>query len=148
MYGKNQDIGAGDSLGASRFLPARHRVSKEGTVPGVGDRSGNAAYCRVDDVINGVLLCVRKLHERKLIGPINLGCEDVISIGDLARLVIEISKKKIDMEFDTSKPTVLWGQAVDCNLAASLLNDWKPRIPLREGVFRTYRHIEERIKAL
>jgi nucleoside-diphosphate-sugar epimerase len=105
VYGKNQDIELATASALPAFCRRAIEYPKKGPFRVWGTGAETRAYCHVDDVIDGVLLCVQKLHERKLIGPINLGCEDVISIGDLARLVIEISKKKIDMEFDTSIPS-------------------------------------------
>jgi GDP-D-mannose 3', 5'-epimerase len=101
----------------------------------------------VSDIVEGFLISVEKLAEKQLIGPLNLGSEDRISMGDLAREIIRISGKDIEIEFDTSHPTIIWGQALDCSLAKALLDGWSPRVSLREGLERCYRQLERQLAA-
>jgi len=59
--------------------------------------------------------------------------------------IIDISGKQIKVVNDASHETAIWGQALDCAKARSLLG-WQPWVSLREGLERTYRHIEARLK--
>ena len=88
---------------------------------------------------------IEKLPDEPLVGPFNLGAEGRVSIGELARTIVDISGKEIPIEFDTSHPTLIWGQALDCSLASSLLRDWRPGVGLREGLELCYHDIERRL---
>ncbi len=146
-YGPSQDVDLATGSAIPVFIrraieyPERKPYRLLGT--GVETRS----YCYVSDIVEGFLISVEKLAEKQLIGPLNLGCEDRISIGDLAREIIRISGKDIQIEFDTSHPTIIWGQALDCSLAKAVLDGWSPRVSLREGLERCYRQLERQLAA-
>jgi nucleoside-diphosphate-sugar epimerase len=74
-----------------------------------------------------------------------LGAEGRISMRELAEMVVSISGKKIEIQYDSSHPTLIWGQALDCSLAASLLQGWHPEVSLRQGLEACYRNIETRL---
>ena len=105
------------------------------------------SFCYVSDIVDGFLIAVEKLEENQLIGPLNLGSESRISIGDLAREIIRISGKDIEIKFDRSHPTVIWGQALDCSLAKEVLDGWIPRVSMSEGLEKCYRQIERQLSA-
>jgi nucleoside-diphosphate-sugar epimerase len=88
---------------------------------------------------------IEQLADKLFVGPFNLGAEGRVSIGELARTIIDISGKEIVIEFDSSHPTLIWGQALDCSLASNLLHGWRPAVGLREGLQLCYRDIECRL---
>jgi nucleoside-diphosphate-sugar epimerase len=81
-----------------------------------------------------------------MVGPFNLGCEERISIRELAREIIAISGKPIEIEWDKGHETLIWGQAVDCGLAARLLDGWKTEVSLHQGLSICYEHISSRLR--
>ncbi len=60
-------------------------------------------------------------------------------------MIIAISGKDIDVLYDTSHPTKIWGQAPDIALAAKLLDGWKPEISLRDGLKICYEDVKVRL---
>jgi nucleoside-diphosphate-sugar epimerase len=92
-----------------------------------------------------MLIAVEDLDHEQIVGPFNLGTEETISIAELAQLVIGISGKTIDVQYDSSKPTAIWGQRVDCSLASKILRGWASRTSLSQGVLRTYEDIAHRL---
>ena len=78
------------------------------------------------------------------IGPINVGKSDRIKIADLARLIIEVSGKNIEPEFDTSKNTLIWGQLCDCSRAEKELNGWRAETSIAQGLLRVYEDVARR----
>jgi nucleoside-diphosphate-sugar epimerase len=74
-----------------------------------------------------------------------LGSEETISIAQLAAEVIRASAKQIEVVWDTSKPTLIWGQTLNCDFAKQLLDGWKPEVSLREGLAACYQHILHRL---
>jgi len=53
-------------------------------------------------------------------------------------------EKAIEIDFLPGEPSV-WGQAVDCSKARQLLGGWQPRVPLREGLRKTYDFVREKL---
>jgi UDP-glucose 4-epimerase len=77
--------------------------------------------------------------ERKADGdPINLGnANEVVSINDLARTIIDISGKDIDIEHDPSQPTGTDKYCADTTKMEEAL-DWEPSVTLEEGLEHVY----------
>lgn len=147
-YGPHQDL----DLATGSVIPVfirraiEYPARKPFTILGSGRET--RSYCYISDIIDGLLLVVEKLNERQLVGPLNLGSEERIAIQDLAREIIAISGKNIEIQNDFSHPTVIWGQALDCSKARQLLDGWSPRVSLREGLEKTYAYILSKTPAL
>lgn len=144
VYGPNQDC----DLASASVIPAFIRRAVEHprlpfTVLGSGEET--RSYCYVSDVVEAMLLSLERLEDRPLLGPLNVGTEERVRIGDLAREVIAVSGKQIEIEFETSQRTKIWGQAVDASKARELLA-WSPAVGLRQGLERTYAEIEGRFR--
>lgn len=143
-YGKNQDI----SLERGSSIPVfiRRAIEYPETKPFIvlGTGQETRSYCYVDDVIDAMISCIEKLDNNQLIGPINIGSDERISIRDLVEEVIHISGKDITPVYKAYK-TEVWGQSVDCFKAREVLNGWHSKITLKEGLRNSYLHIKERI---
>ena len=77
--------------------------------------------------------------------PLNIGSERLISINELADIIIGISGKRIQKEHDQSKPQGVRGRNADIDLARKLL-DWEPEVTLEEGLKETYNWIAGRCR--
>jgi nucleoside-diphosphate-sugar epimerase len=77
---------------------------------------------------------------------LNIGSETSIRIIDLAKEVVSLSGKEIEIVLTPAETTV-WGQAVDCSEARRLLDGWAPAVPLRDGLRRVYDNIAARLAA-
>ncbi len=146
-YGPNQDLDLATGSCIPVFCRRAIRYPNEGPFTVLGTGAETRSYHFVGDTIEAFLRSVQKLESKRLVGPFNLGAEERISIGDLAREIIAISGKRIQIEWNTSHPTLIWGQAVDCSLAAKLLDGWKPEVSLRDGLSICYDRIDRRLKA-
>jgi nucleoside-diphosphate-sugar epimerase len=67
-----------------------------------------------------------------------------VTIDELADIIIKISGKKIVKRYDLTKPQGVRGRNADLTLVRKVLN-WEPKIPLEEGLKRTYKWIEEMV---
>ncbi len=72
--------------------------------------------------------------------PINIGSERLVTIDELADMIIEISGKDITKEYDLSAPQGVRGRNADISLTRKVLG-WEPKIILEDGLARTYRWI-------
>ncbi len=68
--------------------------------------------------------------------PLNLGSDEEISIGDLARLILELSGSPAKIVFDTSKPDGQPRRTCDTRKAESKIG-FRSEVPLREGLQKT-----------
>ena len=97
-----------------------------------GDGTQTRSFLYIDDCLEGV----RKLMDSDFLGPINIGSEELVSINELARLIIEISGKKINIKYKPG-PIGVRGRNSNNDLARKILN-WEPKVSLREGLEKTY----------
>ena len=81
--------------------------------------------------------------ESEFQGPVNIGSEEMISINDFAKMVIEISGKKIQIK-NVPGPEGVRGRNSDNKLIKEKLN-WEPAQPLITGVKDTYSWILSQI---
>jgi GDP-L-fucose synthase len=72
----------------------------------------------------------------KTIGPVNLGSEEEVSIGDLARLIVELSGSKVDIVFDASRPDGQPRRTCDVTKAKRLVG-FEAKVPLEQGLAST-----------
>jgi nucleoside-diphosphate-sugar epimerase len=105
-----------------------------------GDGTQTRSFCYIDDCVLGIDMI---MHCDKLIAtPINLGSSELISINDLVSLVEEIAGVKLRRTYDLTAPRGVAGRNSDNAFIKSVLG-WEPNTPLRVGMERTYRWIEQ-----
>ena len=104
-----------------------------------GDGKQTRSFLYVDECVEAV----RRLVESDFSGPVNIGSEEMISINDLAKMVIEISGKNISIS-NIPGPTGVRGRNSDNKLIGEKLG-WQPSRPLREGMERTYKWISAQV---
>ncbi len=98
-----------------------------------GDGKQERSFIYIDDLIDALL----KLMDSNYNEPLNIGTDRLISIKDLAFMVIDLSNKDIQIEYDLSKPQGVRSRNADLTLIQKVLG-WSPRVSLEEGVRRTY----------
>lgn len=146
-YGPGQDyqLATGSVIPVFCHRAVRYPELSPFRVLGTGRET--RTYCYVDDVVRAIMLSVEKLEDSPQVGPYNLGTCDLVTIAEIAETIIAISGKNIKIDYDTSHPTKIWGQAPDIALAAKLLDGWKPRMALRDGLKICYEDVKTRLQA-
>jgi len=99
-----------------------------------GDGSQTRSFCYRDDLIEGMIRMMNGPDD--FIGPVNLGNDGEYSILELAELVIELTGSKsklVHRPLPVDDPTQ---RQPDITLAKKHL-DWRPTVPLREGLQKT-----------
>jgi nucleoside-diphosphate-sugar epimerase len=105
-----------------------------------GDGQQTRSFLYIDECLEGV----RRLVDSEFIGPVNIGSEEMVTINQLAELVMKIAGKKLTIRHITG-PLGVRGRNSDNKLIGEKLG-WKPSHPLREGMEKTYHWIEEQIR--
>lgn len=98
-----------------------------------GDGEATRSFLHIDDCINGVLQLMGSDYTK----PINIGSDRLITINDLARIIIEISGKDIKPSHDLNKPQGVRGRNADLTLVKKAIK-WQPIVDLEEGLSELY----------
>lgn len=106
-----------------------------------GDGLQTRSFLYVDECLEGV----DRLVTSSWSGPVNIGSDEMVSINQLADMLIEISGKKLD-KHHIEGPLGVRGRNSDNRLIAERLN-WRPTRPLRDGLEKTYEWIENQVRA-
>jgi UDP-glucuronate decarboxylase len=107
-----------------------------------GDGAQTRSFCYVDDLIDGL---VRLMDADELTGPVNLGNPRELSVGELARTVIELSGSSSDilqrpLPVDDPKQ-----RQPDITLARERLA-WEPEANLEAGLRMTIAHFRNELE--
>jgi GDP-D-mannose 3',5'-epimerase len=113
--------------------------------PGVIEIWGDGAQTRSFLYIDECVEAVRRMMRSQFDGPVNIGSEEMVSINAMARMVIEISGKRIGI-VHVPGPTGVRGRNSDNRLIRTELG-WEPAMSLREGLVTTYGWIEQQARA-
>ncbi|VXD19106.1 NAD-dependent epimerase/dehydratase family protein [Marinoscillum sp. 108] len=105
-----------------------------------GDGKQTRSFLLVDECVEGI----RRLMESDFHGPVNIGSEEMISINDFAKMIIDISGKEITIR-NIKGPTGVAGRNSDNKLIREKL-EWAPSMSLREGTEITYKWISEQVR--
>jgi nucleoside-diphosphate-sugar epimerase len=107
-----------------------------------GDGNQTRSFLYIDECIEGI----RRLVESDFIGPVNIGSEEMVSINQLAEMIMQIAGKNLTIKH-ISGPLGVRGRNSDNRLIAEKL-DWKPSRPLHEGLEKTYSWIQKQVTIL
>lgn len=106
-----------------------------------GDGEQTRSFCYIDDCLEGIY----KLMRSDFREPLNLGQDRLISINELAEVIMEIAGVKLTTKH-VDGPQGVRGRNSDNTLLRRVLG-WSPEISLEEGLTRTYEWIESQVKA-
>jgi len=115
-------------------------ADKGGMVEIWGDGNQTRSFLYIDECIDGVM----RLMKSPFRDPVNIGSEEMVTINQLAEMIIKIAGKQILIKH-ISGPQGVRGRRSDNQLIRKNLN-WSPQQPLHKGLIPTYRWIEEQIK--
>lgn len=101
-----------------------------------GDGLQTRSFLYIDECLEAVERFMNSDFE----GPVNIGSEEMISLNDLAKMVIAISGKKLSIYNKPVSYEGVRGRRSDNRLFQEKLG-WAPSKPLSEGIEKTYRWI-------
>jgi GDP-D-mannose 3',5'-epimerase len=97
-----------------------------------GDGKQTRSFCYIDDCVEGIIRLMNSDFEE----PLNIGSDEMISMNDLAKLIMGFEGKHLDIKHLTG-PEGVRGRNSDNDLIKAKLG-WAPGIPLSDGVRRLY----------
>jgi len=136
LYGPNDNY----DLKNSHVLPALLRKFHEAKEQGIssvemwGSGKPKREFLHVDDLADACYFLLQNYDSSE---PINIGCGEDLSIGELAELINEIVGGQAEIKNDTSKPDGTLRKLLSVDKLKQL--GWKASIGLREGIENTYK---------
>lgn len=105
-----------------------------------GDGKQTRSFLYIDECIEGTLRLARSDKE----GPYNIGSEEMVSINQLANLIMDIAGKTVSLTH-IKGPLGVRGRNSDNQLIEADLG-WKPSKGLQEGLEKTYHWIHRQVQ--
>ena len=108
--------------------------NKDITIYGTGEQTRSFQY--IDDLVDGIITCMQ-LDNKNFCGPLNLGNPTEFTIKELADIVldkIECTSSIIYTDLPQDDPVK---RKPNIELATSVLNGWKPKVKLNDGLDKT-----------
>jgi len=106
-----------------------------------GDGLQTRSFLYIDECLEAV----RRLMDSDFMGPVNIGSEEMVTINQLAEMVMDIAGKTLAIKHIPG-PLGVRGRNSDNALIREKLN-WAPHQPLREGLTKTYEWINKKVAA-
>lgn len=104
-----------------------------------GDGSQTRSFCYVDDLIEGM---IRLMNTRaEFTGPVNIGNPGEFTIKQLAELVIKLTGSSSKLVYQPLPSDDPLQRKPVIDLAEKEL-DWKPTVPLEEGLLKTIEYFK------
>ncbi len=140
IFGPYGSWGDGREKAPAAFCRKVAETPDGGRIEMWGDGKQTRSFLYVDDCIEGV----RRLMASDYIEPINVGSEEMVSINELARMVMDIAGKSQTIDHIPG-PLGVRGRNSDNDLVREKL-DWEPEYSLRQGLEKTYPWIAEQVE--
>jgi nucleoside-diphosphate-sugar epimerase len=107
-----------------------------------GDGQQTRSFLYIDECLEGTL----RLTRSDFAGPVNIGSQEMVTINQLAEMIMGIAGKKLTKNHIPG-PQGVRGRNSDNRLIYEKLG-WKPTQPLEVGMRTTYKWIEGQVKKL
>jgi len=105
-----------------------------------GDGKQTRSFCHIDDCVEGVLRLMYSDYSK----PINIGSDELVSMNDMAKMIMEFEGKHLTLRHIPG-PEGVRGRNSDNALIKQVLN-WAPGISLRDGMKTVYEWLKPILK--
>lgn len=144
LYGPNDNFSDQDSHVIPGLMQRIHKakINNEECVEVWGSGMPKREFLYVDDLANSILFI---LNNKISINLLNVGSGIEISIKDLVSLLVDLIQYKGEINFNEEYPDGNPKKMIDSSKIYKL--GWKPKVPLSEGLAKTYSWYVENIKS-
>ncbi|MFC1654461.1 NAD-dependent epimerase/dehydratase family protein [Myxococcota bacterium] len=104
-----------------------------------GDGKQTRSFLYIDECLEGTTRLIRS----DWAGPVNIGSDEMVTIDQLAQMIMAIAGKKIEIHH-IEGPLGVRGRNSDNRLIEQKLG-WRPSMPLVDGLRETYHWIEQMV---
>ncbi len=104
-----------------------------------GDGKQTRSFLFVGECVEGI----QRLMESDFSGPVNIGSEEMVTINQLAEIIMDVAGKRVRIKH-ISGPLGVRGRNSDNHLIREKLG-WESKLPLRTGLATTYEWIAQQV---
>jgi GDP-D-mannose 3', 5'-epimerase len=140
IYGPEGTYKGGREKSPAALCRKVAEATDTGTIEIWGDGKQTRSYCYVDDAVRGTVALMESDYDK----PLNIGSDRLVTINNLADMIIQISGKKISKTYNLTAAQGVRGRNADLTLVKKVLS-WQPQITLEDGLSRTYKWIKEQV---
>lgn len=137
IFGPNGTYDGGREKAPAAVCRKVAKAKNLGEVEVWGDGEQTRSFLYIDECVEGV----RRLMRSDYHLPVNIGSDEMVTINQLAEMVIGISGKKGIKLKHVPGPQGVRGRCSDNVLIEKVLG-WKPTMKLRDGLVKTYEWID------
>jgi len=106
-----------------------------------GDGQQTRSFLYIDECLEGI----RKMMDSEESGPFNIGSDEMVTINQLAEIVIGVSGKNLSI-VNIDGPLGVRGRCSNNDLVKEKLG-WAPNYALQQAIENTYPWVDEQVKA-
>ncbi len=133
IYGPEGTYKGGKEKAPAALCRKVAEASDPGKITIWGDGKQTRSFCYIDDCLKGIDALVNSDYNE----PVNIGSDRLVTIDEVADIIIKISSKKITKTHDSTQPQGVRGRNADLTLAKQVTG-WSPTVSLEEGLKKTY----------
>lgn len=115
-------------------------INEGGEIEIWGDGSQTRSFLYIDECVEGV----RRLMESEFSGPVNIGSDEMVTLNQLAEMVMAAAGKRLRIRHIPG-PLGVRGRNSDNRLIRQKLG-WAPSAPLQNGLEKTYGWIDAQVQ--
>lgn len=141
IFGPNGTYEGGREKAPAALCRKVAQITDGGEIEIWGDGKQTRSFLYVDECVEGIL----RLMASDVTDALNIGSEEMVTIDQLAEMIISVSGKKITLKHIPG-PQGVRGRSSDNKLIQEKLN-WKPTSKLLDGLKQTYSWIDGRVRA-
>ncbi|MEZ5233927.1 MAG: NAD-dependent epimerase/dehydratase family protein [Acidimicrobiales bacterium] len=143
IYGPNGTYRGGREKAPAALCRKVAEVTDGGEIEVWGDGEQTRSFCYIDDCVEGIERIMRSPHRQ----PLNLGSDEMVSINELAAMIIAISGKRDISIRHVEGPQGVRGRNSDNTRLRTVLG-WEPPTRLQAGLEPTYRWIAKQVTSV
>ena len=140
IYGPEGTYKGGREKAPAALCRKVAEASNPGTIEIWGDGKATRSFLYIDDCVEGSIALMNSEYD----APINIGSNRLVTIDELADLVIRTSGKTITKTHNLNKPEGVRGRNADLTLVRRVLG-WEPHVSLEDGISKTYSWIASKV---
>lgn len=140
IYGPEGTYDGGKEKAPANMCRQVAQANDGGNIVLYSDGKQTRSFCYIDDCLEGTY----RLMESDFNQPLNIGSDELVSMNQMANIIIGISGKKIGITYDTTKEQGVRGRNSDNTLIKKTFG-WAPQTKLEDGLRKTYEWISKQI---
>ena len=140
IFGPEGSWNNGKEKAPAAFCRKVAETKNGGEIEMWGDGKQTRSFLYIDECLEAV----RRFMDSDFTGPVNIGSEEMVSINSLAKMIMGISGKMLNIKH-IEGPLGVRGRNSDNSLLRKVIG-WEPSAPLVEGLKKTYVWIKKQVQ--